>query len=294
MMARLDALKQFGDAPKSLTGEPLSTADAGQQLLTYWSEASIPGMFLPQSARIMQGLAFEEYMWNLYPHDDAVPAMPSLAELKIQFHEWIIQGCSVDSSDDFANDFRNAACDNCLPTNSRAYTATRRPGGSANVIALTQLQYELGFDVASKIVNSLGLRVRSIGYDPTHRFYELMVVLMFGYSMFHAQRVEFLKQFYIPQSELYLKTKELGVATRFRRLREPYLVRLRRKWCLNYVQPGTQQIRWMECADAIEACLCWLWLVRTHHEDELISGHQIGKWSTRLVTVQEADDFEIE
>jgi hypothetical protein len=294
MMARLDNLKQFGDSPKTSTGEALSTADAGQQLLTYWSEASVTGVFLPQTARIMQGLAFEEYLWNLYPHDDAIPVIPSLPELKIQFHEWIIQGCSVDSSDDFANDFRNAACDSCLPTNSRAYTASRRPGGSANVIALTQLQYELGFDVASKIVNSLGVRVRSIGYEATHRFYPLMVVLMFGYSMFHAQRVEFLKQYYIPQSELHLKSNEFGVATRFRRLREPYLVRLRRKWVLNYVQPGTQQIHWMECTDAIEACLCWLWIVKTNHENELISGHQIGKWSDQLLTVQEVDDFEMD
>ena len=287
---RLKAMQSFALPPVNSEGKFVRPVELG----VYLSPVSVTSLFLPQTARIFHGVETEEYILSLYPISKEKPV---LAEgMKAQLEKWLLKACSIDSSDDFAADFRKAAFDICLPLNTRINTQTRKQGSSsADVIPLTLLQYELGFDVATIMNEQMSNRVRSIGYDKKHVFYPFIMLQMFGYVMFHEQRVTFTESFYVSQSDLIkcLNTKIRNII-KFRRRREPLIVRLKRKWFIHYTDCITNISQWLECEDAAEVILYWLTLIRDHHDSELISGHNIKEWSKKFLEKNDEIDEEEE
>jgi hypothetical protein len=282
---RMKDLKDFAEPPKNETGEYVRPLELG----LFWSDVSILGVFLPQTARIIHGLDLECHVFNMFELETNPPVIENMAALKQQMARWLTRACSIDSSDDFSHDFRNAAFESCLPVNSFNNASSRRSNNSAQVIPLTLLQFELGYDVANAVSESLGTRVRSIGYDHKHMFYQLMMLYMFGYVVYHEQRLEFNKLFFVESSQLLSKLDLVKTCIKFSRNREPLVVRLKRRWFVHYVPKDEITGRWIACADSSEACLYWLAVVRDHHDSDLVSGHNIEEWSKKFLTLHEDD-----
>lgn len=269
---------------KTLTSfaEPVITTDGTslreQELGEYFTNSSVSGIILKVCNRICHGIEMEDYLFSLYR---VVDEKPDLGEpiIKEQMYTWLHRICSIDSSDNFAHDFRTAVFDACLPINS-CLDAKSRKGATAKVIPLTQLQNELGFEVASHISESFGLRVRSVGFEENkkHPYYQIMMLYMFGYTCYHEQRLPFIKKFYIPQTQLMESLSLLATKKKFHRNREPLIVRLQRKWVIHYIDSVTQEALWLPCADAIEACLFWVFLLKKHHDSKLIDMFDLTEW----------------
>ena len=281
----------------------------------YFTQSSTSGIFLKTASRIIHGLEFEDHMLSMFPVDEEKPNLgPSI--IREQMKEWLHRICLVNSSDDFAFNFRTAVFEACLPINASLEMRTRRAGNS-QIIPLTLLQHELGYEIASKISHSFGLNIRDLGKKPgwdkkkelivesssnkkpeiekpEHNLYQWMILYMFAYTCFHEQRVNFIETYYITQSKILESLNKLKAKERFYRTREPFIVRLRRRWYINYVRVNideTKEIRWLECADATEACLFWMYMLKTYNEGETIAGHLMSDWINKFLTVR---DFELE
>lgn len=286
----MQKMRAFAEPPKNAEGKYVRDLELGQ----FWSETGITGLFLPQCARVMHALAYDEFVLSLVEHVKEKPPLENLATLKTQLQKWVHESCLVDSADHFAMHFRSAVFESALPVNCRANARTRRSGGgNAETMPLTLLQHELGFDVATVLNDMLSTRVRSVGFDPKHPFYQHMVLHIFGHVIMHEQRVSFIRDFFINHSDLTQSLDRLKTTRRFSRNREPLIVRVQRQYWIHYIDSETRRPCWLHCSDAEEAVLFWLWLLTKHHEGELISGHNIKAWSERFLFVKK-DELDIE
>lgn len=287
--AKLAAMKAYAEPPRNAEGKFIREMQWGE----YFSQSSCSGVLLKVCSRVINGIELENHLLSLYPIDGSSD-LPTFTdpEVRTQMKTWLHRACMVDSSDDFSQDFRTAVFDACLPINSCADAHTRTGGGgTAKVIPLTQLQNEMGYEIASEISNSFGMRVRSIGYDPTHPFYDFIMLYMFGYACFHEIRLNFVETLYISQTKLHENLRLIQTKLRFGRIRDPLIVRLQRKFYIHYIHSDTHEARWMPCENATDACLFWISILKKHNESELLSGHRMGDWIDKFLSVR---DFDLE
>lgn len=320
----LSTIHQFAEPPKNDKGEYVRQVEVGQ----WWNEAMRPeALFLNQASRTLQCIEFEAQLLKRVPviefsafdnssssntsacgaaaasssssYDPTPSDLPVLlnpAALKVRFQKWLLDACKIDTSDDFASEFRSAVFEMLLPVNSRLNAMTRRKGSSSGtVFPLTLLQFELGFDVANTLSEGFGHRVRSIGYDPKHPYYNFMALFMFGYVMFHEQRVNFIQQFFIKNCDLYKSRDRIHTSLKFKRLREPLILYIQRRAYVHFFTDKDHGY-FVRCADTIEACLLWLHLLVHYQKGLLITGHNLTDWSgqfldlTRKIDTGEEDD----
>lgn len=264
---------------------------------SYQSMTDVTAKFIPQCARILHGLFFQ---FDLIPpppsdSDGTLLKLKNQDELRKQMQTWLFRACSVDSSDTFSQNFRNDLFASLVPVNAGLYSSTRVPSSSqasATLLPLTLLQWELGFDTASKLNDMVSLKVREIGFKPDHLFYDMMMLCMFGYNIYHELRLDFLKTFYIPEGHLLSRIQDIKKCKHGGgRPREPYIVRIQRAFYVQYYIPSSSSssttvgAKWYRCRDATEACLIWLHLLVTLHKGEVFTGHRMTDWSGKFLTV---------
>jgi len=284
MYEKLEKLKTFAEPPKTSEGKFIREMQWGE----FFTQSNVSGLFMKLSSRVLHGIEFENYVLSLYPIDTVKPDLGNDV-IKTQMYTWLERSCKLETSDDFAHDFRTAIFDNCLPVNSSIEALSRKGNVTAKIIPMTQLQNEVGYEIASELNSSFGLRVRDIGFKKEHPYYQFIMLYVFGYTCFHEQRVSFINTFYIPQSKIMSSLTLLKTKKRFHRNREPLIVRIQRKWFIHYIHSENNVARWMPCDDAIEACLFWLWLLKEHHECNLISGHMLKSWIDKFLSVRDFD-----
>ena len=286
---KIDLLFKFAAAPVNSEGKAIREVSWGQ----LFSLTNITAMFTVQCARFFHSMILQHSF--LSDEGILVPTPIIAPELKVQMQIWLLKKCSIDSSDSFAAIFRDGLFGALLPLHSEVNAKTRAE--NAGVQMLTLIQYELGFDVASKLNNALVLRVRSIGYDPQHKFYDFMVLYMFAYAIRHELRFEkFLEIYYISDSK-YTKAgfEVLRTKKRFQKyLREPLIVRLQRKFYVHvFMKEGknddaVKKGNWMLCENAIEACLLWLTMLMRNNNGLLYTGHNLSKWAKQFLDMPDA------
>ena len=174
------------------------------------------------------------------------------------------------------------------------------------------MQYELGYDNSNKLSESFGSRVRSVGYDPKHAFYSFMMLYAFGYTMYHEQRVQFIKNYIVRVWDLQDDIKRLTKHTIHGRIREPFIIRMQRSWYIHYFIVRTTddivpecdadevdldneepQGYWLRVEDTMEACLYWLHLMNVHYKCVLASGHNIEQWARQFIDFQQTENRNI-
>jgi hypothetical protein len=290
--AKMDKLYDFPKPPETADGKPIRPIAWG----SFFSLIHVSSLFSIQAARVMHALTLQ---YHVVLHEGIlVPTLSVAPELKLNMQLWLLQACKIDSSDTFAAVFRDALFGSLLPLHCAVNATTRT--GSAGVITLTLLQFELGFDVASKINDAVALRVRSIGYDPQHEHYDLIVMHMFGYTLRHEKRLEkFLRDYYVCEEDYTKRVfTELRTKHRFGRfLREPIIVRIQRRFYVHFYAKKDNRNKqvvkgnWMQCENAIEACLVWMFLLVEHNEGKLYTGHDLHKWTDRFLVIPTVEDI---
>lgn len=269
--------KDFGDAPRNSEGMLLKEPEYGE----YWlGESGI--QFVRQSSRILHALAFEDYIYNLYPDvtetgDENHKKIEIDMESITRFENWMIELSKIDASDDFGDNFRSFVFESLLPVNSRNYSMSRKNYASKSV-AQSQFQWELNYDVGLKIYNAFGDQVRHIARDPKHTFYPWMCLFFFSNGLFQSEGVHFLKLFYIGSGGLFENYKRLATLDIEGRHREPFIVRLHRSFMIHYVDPIAKKGKWIRCESAIHAVLLWAHILIRDNDGEIYNGNRLTKW----------------
>jgi hypothetical protein len=145
------------------------------------------------------------------------------------------------------------------------------------------LQYELGVDVAKEIDDTFGPRLRHIGQQPEHPYYDLFVVHMFAYILHQEQRVKFRETLMLTDGQLFAKKDMLFRTKKWHMPRDPLVVRIARGWYVHWVDRTTFQAGWIKCADAFEVCLMWLQVLVLNHDGELTTAFKLGPWAKQFI-----------
>jgi len=271
---------------------------------SFWSLTHMTSLLVPQSARILHNMFMQHHLVATNGQELPQNSLECSPDWIKQLQDWIARMCAVDSSDNFAHEFRNELFAALLPANAVIYGSTRSgsgPSAGAQMPASTLCQAELGFDVASKISDTMTIKVRSIGLQPSHPYYDIMVLFMFTYQIFHDLRLDFRKLFYIAERELISKWDLLHRSKRIgsTRTREPMIVRVKRAHYVHYFHKEEEEQEepkafWLRCSSSAEACLFWLKLVRDNHEGQLFTGHNINRWAEKFLNVKEAWEMQEE
>lgn len=222
--------------------------------------------FVSCASRILRHVHLHRHYLAASPHFQ-LHQSPIARSARDRFAAWLRAKCELQLTDGFIIFYRATAYEMWLPLGARLIES-RNPLANRED-PMTCVETTLGADTTSFLQSYLETGMSTIAADAAHPMYDKMALLMFHYMLKHFTQGAFSfigdneAPTFIPHYDIDKLATELALDKRFVILdRRPLIVQLQKQL---YIHNAVPKPRWVPCADATDAILLWMYMVKNHY-----------------------------
>lgn len=234
----------------------------------YWKftdDEKISG-FVATASRILRHIHLHRHYLASSPHFQLHRSPIGRSE-RHRFESWLKSKCELQLTDGFIIFYRATAYEMWLPLGARLIES-RNPLANRED-PMTCVETTLGAGTTAFLQSYLEAPMGAIADDGSHPMHDILVLLMFHYMLKHFTQGAFTfigdneNPTFIPHYDIDKLGVELPLDKRFVILdRRPLIAHLQKRYYIHNVVP---KARWVPCADATDAVLLWMYMVKNHY-----------------------------
>lgn len=238
----------------------------------YWKMTDTDKLrdFVACASRILRHIYLHKHYLAASPHFQLHQSPVERAH-RGRFAAWLQAKCQLQLTDGFIIFYRATAYEMWLTLGARLIES-RNPLANRED-PMTCVETTLGVDTAGYLQSLLETPMASVAADAMHPMHEILVLLMFHYMLKHYTQgaFSFIGDEEAPTLIMHYDVDRLAVELTLEKRfvildRRPLIVQLQKQYYIHNVVP---KARWVPCADATDAILLWMYMVKNHYDGKV-------------------------